>query len=200
MKKEWLLLGALVCLIVGNTASAAIISGGSHELAPGGVYSIPITTSGDGELVWGLDLYIEIVGGGPGAPKILGVDLESEGTLFHGNNEGATNDERFLPWAYQATITAVGFNEIPLAEEAVLGWLQIDTHDTMPGRYELRLKNVLGEEDFSSDYVSLAIVDHIGATVYDGVLNVVPEPSSILLGGIAGLALWSFGRVRKRQN
>ncbi len=202
MKRGWFLLGALACLFVVNTASAAIISGGSHDLAPGGIYTIPITTSSDkeGESVWGLDLYLEIVEGEPGVPTILDIDLVGEGTLFHGNNTGQHVLERPTLWLLPALITVPGDDEIPLGDETVLAWLQIDTRDARPGRYELRLKNVMDDEVFTSDFTSLKTGGHMGATVYDGVLNVVPEPSSIILGGVGGLVLWGFGRIRKRQN
>ncbi len=141
-------------------------------------------------------------------PSITAIDLVETGSLFELNNDGV---DRFLSyggwgyagWAENAAATVLGPEPdlIPTTVDLnpngqLLARLTIDTTDIAPGNYGLNLGPFEVVEGF---VMGTSFQDFVGSVdVVSGSLNVVPEPSSLLLmcAGLAGLGVVVLRRKR----
>ncbi len=189
---QWpnILLLALLCV---EPAAAATINVGTHELLPNTPFqAIEIYTSG-GDEVQGVNFNIQVADGGLEAgglidgPAITDVDLIT-GTIFADNHTVQTNISAGYDWpqfgAYAVT-TASG----TVAADGLLGTVVIDTTGFFSGTWELRMA---GTRNGDTDFTVLP------ATIFNGQLVLIPEPSGLLLlgSGAAFLACW----WRRRQS
>jgi hypothetical protein len=193
----------LVATVLWASAARAelIIEGGTHSLQPNAVTDIPIYVSGDGEQVQGLDLYAQIEWGGDTPPVITGVAIDRPDCMFYGiTYEPNVFSADSRTWGVNATLNS-DFDPVTVTNN-LIGWISIDTTGTLPGQsFALRLQNILPDE-FSPDGCDSGFADDaLNVTIHDGVLNIVPEPSSLaMLAAFAVLAcLWARRRVAGRR-
>jgi hypothetical protein len=167
------LMGVVVVLICTTEVCAElVIQGGNHYLVCGVENSlVPIYARGSGELVEGLNLYLQVGVGGNAPPVITGMEINSPGCLFYENNTGPST-ETLDPrtWMVQVT-TADG--SVPV-DENLIGWININTVGTGFGQsFALRLQGIVpdpGEPSFILDSDFAGVV----TTVLDGVINIAP--------------------------
>jgi hypothetical protein len=192
----------LVTVLWGAAAQAElIIEGGTHSLQPNAVTDIPIYVSGDGEQVQGVDLYAQVEWGGDTPPAITGIAIDRPDCMFYGiASEPNVFSADSRTWGLNAVVNS-DFDPVTVTNN-LIGWISIDTTGTLPGQsFALRLQHIL-PDDFSPDgYNSGFADDTLNVTIHDGVLNIVPEPSSLaMLAGFAVLAcLWARRRVAGRR-
>jgi hypothetical protein len=192
----------VAAVLWGCTARAElIIEGGTHYLQPDAITDIPIYALGDGEQVPGIDLYAQIDWGGDAPPVITGISIDRPDCMFY----GMFPDE---PYVFSADSRTWGVSAVSLSGCSVevtsdlIGWISIDTTGTSPGQsFALRLQNILPVEfppdGCCSDFADLSL----NVTVHDGVLNIVPEPSTLAMLAAAGAlaCLWAKRRVSKSR-
>jgi hypothetical protein len=192
----------LVATVLWGCAARAelIIEGGTHYLQPDAVTDVPIYATGDGELVIGLDLYVQIDLGGEVPPVITGLSVDRPDCAFYGIT--------YEPYVFSADSRTWGVNATCLPDCSVtvtnnlIGWVSIDTTGSSPGQsFALRLQNILPDlfppDGCSSDFAD----DSLSVTIHDGVLNIVPEPSALaMLAGFGVLTcLWTRRRISSRR-
>ena len=184
-----------VFLFAASQASATpIITVGSHDLLPDKANQpVDINVTG-GDLVPGLDLFLQ-VGDGDAGPQIQTVDVLT-GTIFADNNTGeslvAIGGSGSLPYwnAYAATTTSNG----TVSADGLLATVMIDTTGFTAGMWTLSVDFDYGGSHYASDFASDAPV-----TLVNGSINIVPEPGSLLLlfSAAIGLARWQWRRRRR---
>ena len=158
-----------------------IIDVGSHQLAPNQAdQQLEISVTG-GASVEAMNFNAQIEDGGSAGdavdvgPRFVDVDLLT-GTIFEDNNFGQFGTEVFPNLVIASTITGSGAVEA----EGLLATLTVDTIGVAPGTYMLSLSNTLnGATDFAD----------VTPTLHDGVLHVVPEPSSLAVLSVAAFLL-----------
>lgn len=192
--KRVLFAAVLVAIITARPASAEIITifGGEHTLLPGVETEIPIIARAGGLEVSAVETYFEIEG--RSGPTITNVTLDSAGTLFEGNTFGGENVVKWSPFVWAVdTLTESG--TVTVDGDVLLAKVWIDTTDVAPGQYTLMLKGVLadvfGEPGLASSFPEYETL------VWNGTLNVVPEPSSIVMMG--GLLICGAVLVTRRR-
>ncbi len=150
---------------------------GSHQIVAGEADQvIPLYVTG-GQLVQGLDLYIEL-GDGGGAnggtdtiPVISDVDIIGPGTLFNQSNTGQSDTfTSDLLWAISVTTNEGVMDEI--AADGLLAYVTIDAAGTAAGEsYSLALKGaaigIFGPPGVDSNFAG------IEADITNGTLEVV---------------------------
>ena len=161
-------ISAVLSLTMFIHAGAAVIDVGTHYLLPNDERRIPITVSG-GDLVEGLNFYIQVADGGEinegiaTKPKITGLDIIGPGTLFNQSNTGSEpmhlpdSGGTYLIWK-DSTTTAPG---VHLNATGTLAFVTINTANTSSSDspYSLNLDNVAAnyfypDEPFSTDFDS----------------------------------------------
>jgi hypothetical protein len=172
------------------SAEAATIDVGTHFLAPntaGQTFAIPVS---GGDQVQGGDFYFQVADGGPEAggsidgPEISVADIlgnPSSGpfTIFTLNNTGDAGGGSLAPqfWA-SGTTTATGTT---VSADGTLAFVTVDTSGFLSGSWELKMKDTqMGDSGFGE----------VPTTVNNGWINIVPEPSAlVLLVVLAGFLL-----------
>jgi hypothetical protein len=179
-----LLLGLAACVLVCSQAMAdPIIQVGDHNLlanTPGQALTISVT---GGDLVEGLNLYLQIDDENTG-PKIQSIDVLT-GTIFQGNNTGQTvqalNETGDLPyWMGYATVTTASGN---VAANGLLATVIVDTTGFTSGTWSLNANFNYGGDPYQSDFGPML------ATSLNGSITIVPEPGTLVLLVTAGLGL-----------
>jgi hypothetical protein len=132
----------MACVVAGLPlidADAAVVTAGMHTLAPNAAnQTIAISVSG-GELVAGVDLFLQIgdggvlVGGDDTGPTITAIDFGDVG-IFAGNNTGVFLDPSPLLWG-ATTTTQTG----TVAATGQLALVTVNTVGITSGRYDLIL-------------------------------------------------------------
>lgn len=179
------LVAVLLCAMLPEIGKAElVIETGEHFIVRGRTKDIPIYAYGSGEEVEGLNLYVQIQEGGSAPPVITGIDVDSPGTLFHGNSFGLFSDHSD-PRTWMANVlTETG--TLPVTSH-VLGYVTVDATGAAPLQsFTLRLKDVVPyPEDptfiLSSDFAGL------DTTVNDGVIWIVIPGDANLDGQVNDL-------------
>jgi MYXO-CTERM domain-containing protein len=211
----FLALGLLLC--VASPAMAHLtVTAGNHILLPNTPgQDITIMISSDtNEEISGLDLYLVINGGDstvdqPGVPRITAENLTGPGTTFslvasttfpYGDPWDVVNGTSFgQNTAFGAAPNATsGPNaDAPVNTNNVLAIITVDTTGILFGSWPLSLTDpfIFGPTLLSK---VTGPVDPSGYTLIDGSLNIVPEPSSIVMGLFAAAGLVAVA-VRRRR-
>jgi len=166
-------------------AAAAVpqITVGSHQIVAGEANQvIPLYVTG-GQMVQGLDFYIELGdgglpnGGSDTIPVISNVDIVGPGTLFHQSNTGQFDTfTSGLLWAVSTTTNSAVIDEI--AADGLLAYVTIDAAGTVAGQsYSLSLMGV-AEGIFGPPGVDTSFAG-IGADITNGVLEVVSSIEAV---------------------
>lgn len=174
----------IVLLAAGSVSADMYIDVGDHMLlpdTPGQIVRIMVSTDA-GDMVGGCNLNAEIAGGGPAyggefGPAITAVDMEAE-TIFAGITEGATDIGSLAQLAICSIVTTGG----TVLADGLLATLTIDTTGfTTPGStWTLELGQTLnGPTDFAP----------APAIISEGTIQLIPEPTTLALLGLSGLAL-----------
>ncbi len=186
--------------------------------------TVPIMISGTDTNVVGLDFFVIVGDGGPqlaqwsiglpagtSAPDFANlpgdVNITGTGTIFAGVNTGAFDlfAGNGPPGPYYGSLPQAAAYETNtlnpsthVTDNGVLAYLTFDTTGFTSGTWPLALNDTaLG----GSDYTDLVLSDSsiIVPTVLGGQITIVPEPSTVLLGGLAmGFAALYLGRRRQR--
>jgi hypothetical protein len=194
----------LLGLAVVSQAAPTIVVGG-HLLAPNtaGQEIDIMVNSAPSQNVQGTDLNAQVADGGAPAggsavgPTISG-NLVGPGTLFNGNNTGDTDAGSVPMGYYHSTTTASGTVTINNTNQLLVR-LFIDTTgfgpgspgDLGPGKWSLNMMNTAnGPTDFGP----------VAAAITDGFIQIVPEPTSIVMAlfAVAGLGAVVIRRRRAR--
>jgi hypothetical protein len=189
---------AAVCLLTAGAWASPIINVGTIEAQPGEIKTFSISVTGGGA-VQGLDFYIQIGDGGTAnsgvgtKPVITDVDIVGLGTLFNASNVGQTNAfTSDLLWA--ASTTTDTSKASYLDASGVIAFVTIDTAGTTVGEsYPLLLsgvaKGAFGEPGVDTGFAG------VPAAITNGQINIVPEPATLSLFGLA-----LMGIVARRRN
>jgi hypothetical protein len=202
---------ALFCAVLflaSSTAARAelVIDVGDHLFAPGETRTIPLYVSG-GDAAAGLTCYVQIGDGGAfnggvdTLPIITNLDVIGAGTIFELNNTGPVifSTESLLWGAATVTDESVG-PTVPC--QGIFAYLTIDTTGALPGQsFPLLLKGVaagiFGDPGIDTVFVD-AEGNEIAASITNGSISIIPEPSTIgLLCSV--LAALSVMRLRRRS-
>jgi len=193
----------IVCLLISplSATAAIIIDVGDHLLQPNMPdQTFQILVSG-GDLVQGLNFYIQVADGGPEAggsidgPVIQELDILT-GTIFDGNNTGAIDFDGGPPpypdvvpqWEGHSTTTLSG----SVAATGLLATVTIDTTGFGGGTWDLIMQNT-GDGTYTTDFAG------ISADITDGSITVIPEPSTFVMStGLIAMGLVGYGRRRRR--
>jgi hypothetical protein len=146
-----------------------------------------------------LDFYVQIADGFPNVqgstidgPNITSVDIVS-GTLFESNNEGGQFGAGLgLQHQYRGVLTPVG---ITVSGSDVLATLKIDTTGFTDGSWALNVKDVHnGPTTFYN-----STFQPLPATITDGFITIVPEPTAFgLVFGVLGMGWAACRRLGRR--
>lgn len=210
----FLALGLLLC--VASPAMAHLtVTAGNHILNPnqaGQVIPIMISTDASEEIS-GLDLYLVINGldgsaDAPNVPHITAEQLTGVGVVF-----GAVPATQFPygdPWdvynggpsygqntAFGAAPNATSGPSADAPATGVLAFITVDTTGIFFGSWPLSLTDpfIFGPTLLSK---ITGPVDPAGYTLIDGSLNIVPEPSSVVMGLFAAAGLVAVAIRRRR--
>lgn len=179
----------MLMLLVSSALEAAVIDVGVHNIAANVVTSIPISIrsqEGSDPHVAGMNIAIQI-GDGSSGPVIKSVNLDSD-TIFDGNNTGSTNQGSLDRQAFWGITTAAG--SIPITD-GLIATIEVDAAGLTEGSFALTLSSVLGAPTELLD----TSASPIGLMVVDGQINIVPEPGTT---GILGLAIAGFIAFSRR--
>ena len=184
------------------TLSAGVVSGatldlGTIELQPneaGQRVALPDVV-GLGEQVAGVNFSIQVADGGPEAggsivgPKITAVDIVGAGTIFHGNNNGQSGGGSLKPQIFEAVTTTSGGTTVEA--HGTLAFVTFDTTGFNSGMFDLLMSMTRNGPTELLDTRPANVL-----TVQDGMLLIVPEPSSVALGLLALIGFLRFARRR----
>ena len=188
----------IVCLLLVCQSNAASINVGTHNLnanMPDQIIQIDIAGV---DVAQGVNFNIQVADGGSEAggsilgPKITGIDIVGGtlggATIFTGNNVGQTNS-LVLPQVWEAT-TTTGSGTV--TTNGVLGFVKIDTTGFFDGQmFNLIMSNTVNNPtDLAGNSVD----------VTDGTINVIPEPSSVVLVIIGLLVVGSCRTLISSSN
>ena len=169
----------ILCLLLVCRSNASSINVGTHNLnanMPDQIIQIDIAGV---DVAQGVNFNIQVADGGSEAggsilgPKITGIDIVGGtlggATIFTGNNVGQTNS-LVLPQVWEAT-TTTGSGTV--TTNGVLGFVEIDTTGFFGGEmFDLIMSNTVNSP---TDLAGISV------DVTNGTINVIPEPSSVVL-------------------
>ena len=190
------LLAAAAFLLFPTAAWTATITAGSHSLlpsAPGQLINVLVT---GGDAVEGLNFRLVVADGFPDltgstidGPNITSVDIIGTGTVFSNTltdtNNNTGQQDANVPQAWDAsTTTASG----TVSAEGVLARVILDTTGFTSGTWALVLDNPeLTETNFAG----------ISATLVNGSITIIPEPTSLALAAMGAAMLLVISRYRR---
>jgi hypothetical protein len=183
LRRTFLLLALVLSLPLVAQAAPTMIAG-THVLQPetaGQTFQI-LATGEPGDQFAGIDLYLYVADGNSG-PLLTEVDVVGPGTLFFGNaNPQIDFGPPFTAPGREVvaiTTTLSGF----VGPNGVVANVTVDTTGVAPGDYILSLSTPnFGGSD-------LPPFGFPATNLVDGILRVVPEPSSVVLGIFAAAGL-----------
>jgi len=187
-RSRLLALLAGVCFLTVDLLASPIITVGTVEAEPGTTKTFSIWVTGGG-WVQGIDLYIQIADGGPAnngfgnKPIITCVDIVGAGTVFSASNTGQANAfTSDLLWAVSTTTDTDTTDYLDAS--GVLAFVTVDTAGTAIGEsYPLLLSGV-AKGVFGDPGVNTAFAG-VPAAITNGQINIVPEPATLSLLGLA---------------
>lgn len=172
---------AVAATLAGSALAQPSISVGNHQLqanTPDQIIALYVT---GGDAIEALNLSAQIADGGSAGggtdtgPVFTSLDLLT-GTIFGANNFGQFGDSLDPQLAIASTITNSG----TVSADGLLATLTVDTTGVWSGSYDLKLSDTLnGTTDFGD----------IDPTITNGTIQVVPEPASLALLAVGGLAM-----------
>ncbi len=208
----------LALIMVGIVSAAAVASptiiGGTWDLqpAPGQVIQILVTGEpgdpifdpstfehlGGGDAFSGANLQMTVSDGSAG-PVITGVDLIGVGTLFNGNNTGQGTNIDTPRQSSTYTTTSSGY----VGPNGVLAFVTFDATGLAPGSsfvLDLSIPELFQTSDLPPFApVGFGVNSASDVIVQNGTLNIVPEPSSVVMGLFAAAGLGAV-LIRRRRN
>jgi hypothetical protein len=178
-------------------ASAATITGGVHNLLPNTPGQVIQIMASGGDSVEGIVLSVitgdggSTYGGSIEAPGITFIDVLAPGKIFGTPNN--TGDLGIFFNGDQAASTSTTTPSGSVIANGLLATVTIDTTGFVGGSYVLDLtglnESLLPSSSFPGDPTQ----------VINGVLNIVPEPSSIVLGLFAAAGMAAVVIRRRRS-
>ncbi len=172
-----------------------MIIAGTHVLQPNMAgQAIQILAAGDTpDSFLGADLYL-VVADGLSGPVITSVDLVGPGTIFNGNSNPQTDfgPPYVAPGRQIVAITTTLSGTV--GPNGVLANLIVDTTGIAPGDYALSL--------YSPTFGASDLPPFVGGNptiLVDGVLQVVPEPSSVVMALCAAAGM-TIVLIRRRRS
>jgi len=196
---KYLLILSLFAVFVARS-QAAIITVGSHDIAPNTITDIQIliereVTDPD---VIGVSMALQVTEGTALAgPAIESIDLIN-GTLFAANNDGGTDNGSNLDppqHAFREVLTG-DLSSIPIPQSGLLATVRIDaTGFTERATYNLTVSSFIA----NGSPVETSLIDTLGdpvtPTVNDGTITITPEPATFTLWAVSGV----FALSRRRH-
>jgi hypothetical protein len=199
-RKVFLALGMVLCLGALAQGAITVSTGGPYVFAAGTTGNIVLITgvASAGEMVGGMNFVVGTGNQGAGQPIISSVDILT-GTVFAANNTGQ------FPVGFPAPGTVVVYSVTTAAgtvsPTGLLGTLQISTVGVPVGIYALNLKKNVGFPQPTFNFAPTAVVRDDFTTDATAYIQVVPEPTSVVLGlfAAAGLGAVVIRRRRARK-
>ena len=195
------IIGVVVIAFCATTGAFAspVIDVGNILLPPGEISTFSIDVTGGGA-IQGVNFYIQIGDGGDDnggtdtKPIITALDIVGPGTLFNGISNAQSTDSTAndLIWFADTTVlAAVGTTEA----NGLLAYVTVDTAGTAAGEvYDLFLTGVAAAI-FSSSGKDTDFTG-VSADITNGTITITPEPATLSLLALGGLAL--MGRRRRK--
>jgi len=182
----------VLCLTVVASAAPTIVVP-SFDVPQNVLHEFFIEVSGEaGDVFMGVNLHLDMRpnGANPG-PLITEFDFLSPGLLFASNNTGQTGyGDPIVEVPGHTPAYSVTTNTGTVGPNGNLARIVIDTTGIAEGAYVLALTNPFVDES--------SLPPLTGLVLTSGVINVVPEPSSIVMGAFAAAGLGAMVIRRRR--
>jgi len=197
-RKAFLALLAVLCVSATAYATPTVNAtngGNPWDLQPNKAGQvIDIFVSG-GDLVTGVDLALQI-GDGSTGPLITSVDLWQAGDLMlFPNNTGSQGEAVLLPDGN--SFSGISTSSGSVAATGTLAHITISTVGIFSGSFPVSLFNSV--QGLPTDMPPFDDITNAVPFIVDGVLNIVPEPSSVVLGLFAAGGLCAVAIRRRRK-
>jgi len=197
MTRGWCLIVAVACLTFGTWRPAAAVTisvpaSTVLERNQAG-QTVQVMVSG-AEAIAGMTLAVQVADGGPGSvtqglidgPDITAIDLLA-GSIFGANNEGVDDPGSYPQFALRSVTTHPDSTISLTGQPSLLATLTLSTVGVGPGTYALLLGGVPAALGSSEFYDTTG--ETITPTIVNGTLTIVPEPSTLLLAGLAACGI-----------
>ena len=182
----------VILLALAVTGQTATIHVGDHGLLPNQPDQVIAIQVSGGDLVAGLDLFVQVGDGGPellrfglpagrAGPMVDAVELVA-GTIFSGVTDKPVNiGSDQLPQTASYTIALVGGTQ-SVAADGVLAYLTMDTTGIYGGTWDLRLAGVLPYAPFQGPYDTTFAGQP--AVISNGQIRIVPTAGDFDSDGV----------------
>jgi hypothetical protein len=193
---------SFVFLIAVFTVSMAVCAdidashgGNGWTVASGNNLVVPVQlTNSPGDMgKHAMDLELLIAGGAGILPKIQDIDLLAAGAVFNmtGSDQNLTTEGAGSVNAFRGVRLS---GSVTTFSDGLLANVLISTVGVTPGTYTL---TPLADGPHGGCWLWTVDADAIPLTMKAGTITVTPEPSGLVLSGIAALAFWAFCCRRK---
>jgi hypothetical protein len=200
MRKFFVSAGFCLLLALASISQAATIDIGNHILLPNTPnQQIQIFGTG-GEDIQGVDMFLELSTLANEGPIITGIALQGPGTLFGSN--GTPPNVASLPGnqRYWTADVATLNGTVVLQPTLPVAIVTIDTTGiTAATTNKTFVLNASPGQNLTKYLISTGSFNlfPVGSTQGTLTITAVPEPSTMVLAGLAGVALIVFGARRK---
>ena len=187
VRKPTLLLGLIIVGMAGYAGADSTIEVGTHGIMPAADQRIELRVSGDDD-VTGINLFLQLNDGLDPDPEPIFTAVDLTGSIWDAFDQTATGGP--IDTVEQIIQASVVFNrtgdDIQAGDHALLATLVIDASDFNPGdSFPLSLTVPIAGE--STHFIGFG-GSRLDATLIDGRINIIPEPTTALLfTGAAGL-------------